>query len=298
MSTLTAPAPGPTRRRAVWRRALVGWAFLAPLLVLNVLVVLGPSIATVYYSFTDWTGIGSADLIGFDNYTRAFTDPAVHEALLHNAIWFVLFLSVPMALGMLGAHLINQVRRFRMVFRTLFFIPYVTASVINAAIWKMLLSPNSGIAAQLGFDQAWLGDPATSLYAVNFVVDWHWWGFLAVIFFAAMQNVDVQLYEAARLDGAGRWQQFTSVTLPGIRPTLVFIVLMTVIWSLKAFDYIFIMTHGGPANSSDVVSTLMYDQAFNQYSAGYAAALGLSMTAVTGLVLAAYAWLRRKGWEE
>ncbi|MER7276933.1 sugar ABC transporter permease [Dactylosporangium sp. NPDC000244] len=302
MTTLTAtpPAatPGPTRRRAVWRRALVGWAFLAPLLVLNVLVVLGPSIATVYYSFTDWTGIGSANLIGFDNYTRAFTDPAVHEALLHNAIWFVLFLSVPMALGMLGAHLINQVRRFRMVFRTLFFIPYVTASVINAAIWKMLLSPNSGIAAQLGFDQAWLGDPATSLYAVNFVVDWHWWGFLAVIFFAAMQNVDVQLYEAAKLDGAGRWQQFKSVTLPGIRPTLVFIVLMTVIWSLKAFDYIFIMTHGGPANSSDVVSTLMYDQAFNQYSAGYAAALGLSMTAVTGLVLAAYAWLRRKGWEE
>ncbi|WP_433616391.1 carbohydrate ABC transporter permease [Dactylosporangium sp. CA-139114] len=298
MTTLSAPAPGPTRRRAVWRRALVGWAFLAPLLVLNVLVVLGPSIATVYYSFTDWSGIGPANLIGLDNYTRAFTDPAVHEALLHNAIWFVLFLSVPMALGMLGAHLINQVRRFRMVFRTLFFIPYVTASVINAAIWKMLLSPNSGIAAQLGFDQAWLGDPATSLYAVNFVVDWHWWGFLAVIFFAAMQNVDVQLYEAAKLDGAGRWQQFKSVTLPGIRPTLVFIVLMTVIWSLKAFDYIFIMTHGGPANSSDVVSTLMYDQAFNQYSAGYAAALGLSMTAVTGLVLAAYAWLRRKGWEE
>ncbi|WP_433205574.1 carbohydrate ABC transporter permease [Dactylosporangium sp. CS-047395] len=298
MTTLTAPAPGPSRRRAVWRRALVGWAFLAPLLALNILVVLGPSIATVYYSFTDWTGIGPANLIGFDNYTRAFTDPAVHEALLHNAIWFVLFLTVPMALGMLGAHLINQVRRFRMVYRTLFFIPYVTASVVNAAIWKMLLSPNSGIAAQLGFDQAWLGDPATSLYAVNFVVDWHWWGFLAVIFFAAMQNVDVQLYEAAKLDGAGRWQQFKSVTLPGIRPTLVFIVLMTVIWSLKAFDYIFIMTHGGPANSSDVVSTLMYDQAFNQYSAGYAAALGLSMTAVTGLVLAAYAWLRRKGWEE
>jgi raffinose/stachyose/melibiose transport system permease protein len=298
VTTLTAPAPGPSRRRAVWRRALVGWAFLAPLLALNILVVLGPSIATVYYSFTDWTGIGPANLIGFDNYTRAFSDPAVHEALLHNAIWFVLFLTVPMALGMLGAHLINQVRRFRMVYRTLFFIPYVTASVVNAAIWKMLLSPNSGIAAQLGFDQAWLGDPATSLYAVNFVVDWHWWGFLAVIFFAAMQNVDVQLYEAAKLDGAGRWQQFKSVTLPGIRPTLVFIVLMTVIWSLKAFDYIFIMTHGGPANSSDVVSTLMYDQAFNQYSAGYAAALGLSMTAVTGLVLAAYAWLRRKGWEE
>jgi raffinose/stachyose/melibiose transport system permease protein len=185
-----------------------------------------------------------------------------------------------------------------MVYRTLFFIPYVTASVINAAIWKMLLSPDSGIAHQIGFDQAWLGDPRTSLYAVNFVVDWHWWGFLAVIFFAAMQGVDPQLYEAARIDGANRWQQFRSVTLPGIRPTMIFIVLMTVIWSLKAFDYIYIMTHGGPANSSDVISTLMYDQAFNQYSAGYAAALGLSMTVIIGIVLAIYQLIRKRGWEE
>jgi raffinose/stachyose/melibiose transport system permease protein len=280
------------------RHGLIGWAFLAPLLVLNVLVVLGPSIATVYYSLTDWSGIGPAKFIGFGNYTHAFTDPAVRAALAHNAIWFVLFLSVPMALGLLGAHLINQVRRFRMVYRTLFFIPYVTASVINAAIWKMLLSPDSGIAHQIGFDQAWLGDPRTSLYAVNFVVDWHWWGFLAVIFFAAMQGVDPQLYEAARIDGANRWQQFRSVTLPGIRPTMIFIVLMTVIWSLKAFDYIYIMTHGGPANSSDVISTLMYDQAFNQYSAGYAAALGLSMTVIIGIVLAIYQLIRKRGWEE
>lgn len=302
-----APAPGGTAmavsprsgaRRLRLRRGLVGWAFLAPLLILNVIVVLGPSLATVWYSFTDWSGIGPAKFVGGANYVRAATDPAVREALLHNAIWFVLFLFVPMALGLLGAHLINQVTRFRMLYRTLFFIPYVTASVINAAIWKMLLSPDSGIGHTLGISQAWLGDPKTSLYAVNFVVDWHWWGFLAVIFFAAMQGVDVQLYEAAKLDGAGRWRQFLSVTLPGIRPTMIFVVLMTIIWSLKAFDYIFIMTHGGPANSSDVVSTLMYDQAFNQYSAGYAAALGLSMTVIVGLVLAVYQFLRRKGWEE
>lgn len=306
MTAATAPATAVrTRARAarVWRRpnvrrGLVGWAFLAPLLILNIVVVLGPSLATVYYSFTDWSGIGPAKFIGAANYTRAFNDPAVRQALLHNAIWFVLFLSVPLALGLLGAHLINQVTRFQMLYRTLFFIPYVTASVINAAVWKMLLSPDSGIGHVLGIDQAWLGDPKTSLYAVNFVVDWHWWGFLAVIFFAAMQGVDVQLYEAARLDGAGRWQQFKTVTLPGIRPTMIFIVLMTIIWSLKAFDYIFIMTHGGPANSSDVISTLMYDQAFNQYSAGYAAALGLSMTVIVAIVLVAYQFLRRRGWEE
>jgi raffinose/stachyose/melibiose transport system permease protein len=293
-----APASSAPRPRGDRRASLIGWAFLAPLLLLNVVVVLGPSLATVYYSFTDWTGVGDAHWIGLANYTRAIRDPAVHQALVHNVIWFVLFLSVPLALGMLAAHLVNQVRRFQTLYRVLFFVPYVTASVVNAAIWKMLLSPVSGIGHLLGTDFAWLGETSTSLYAVNVVVDWHWWGFLAVIFFAAMQGVDPTLYEAARLDGANTWRQFLHVTLPGIRPTMVFIVLMTIIWSLKAFDYIFIMTHGGPANSSEVVSTLMYSEAFSQFSAGYAAALGMSMTAVVAVVLVVYRVVQRKGWEE
>jgi raffinose/stachyose/melibiose transport system permease protein len=168
MATVSVPAPtrapaASGRRRPARRRGLVAWAFIAPLLFLNVLVVLGPSLATVYYSLTDWSGIGPANFVGLQNYTHAFSDPAVHQALIHNAIWFVLFLTVPMIFGMFGAHLINRVQRFQMLYRTLFFIPYVTASVVNAAIWKMLLSPDSGIAHVLGFDQAWLGDTRTSL---------------------------------------------------------------------------------------------------------------------------------------
>jgi raffinose/stachyose/melibiose transport system permease protein len=295
----------PARKRARLRRGLIGWAFLAPLLILNVLVVLGPSLATVYYSFTDWSGIGPATFTGFANYTHAFTDPAVREALLHNAIWFVLFLTFPSAMGLLGAYLLQRIQRFRTTFRVLFFIAYVVARVVNAAVWKMLLSPTSGLTHQLGEwgvpwvgDIAWLGDTRTSLLSVNFVVDWHWWGFLAVIFFAAMQGVDPALYDAAKVDGASEWQQFKNVTIPGIRPTLLFLALMTLIWTLKAFDYIFIMTQGGPAGSSEVVSTLMYKQAFNEYEAGYAAALGLSMTVITGLVLLVYRQLRKRGWEE
>lgn len=280
------------------QRGVVGWLFLAPLLILNLLVVLGPSVATVWYSFTDWTGLGPAEFIGFDNYLEAFGDGKVHQALLHNVIWFVLFGSVPMAMGLLGAYLLSQIKRGQMLFRALYFIPYVIASVVNAAVWKMLLSPTSGIGHLFGSDHAWLGDPATSLLSVNFVVDWHFWGFLAVIFFAAMQGVDPSLYDAAKVDGANKWQQFKSVTIPGIRPTLIFLILMTVIWSLKAFDYIFIMTQGGPAGSSEVVSTLMYKQAFNEYEAGYAAALGLSMTFVTAIILGFYQLLRRRGWEE
>ncbi|MBX6355686.1 MAG: sugar ABC transporter permease [Micromonosporaceae bacterium] len=277
---------------------MVGWAFLAPLLLLNLFVVLGPSVATVYYSFTDWSGLGPATFIGLDNYVEAFGDQKVRQALLHNVIWFAVFLTVPGAMGLLGAYLLSQVRRFQMLFRAIYFIPYVVASVVNAAVWKMLLSPTSGIGHLLGIEQSWLGDPSTSLLSVNFVVDWHFWGFLAVIFLAAMQGVDPSLYDAAKVDGAGAWQQYRHITLPGIRPTMVFIVLMTVIWTLKAFDYIFIMTEGGPAGSSEVVATLMYKQAFNEYSAGYAAALGLSMTLVTAVILAVYQWMRKKGWED
>ncbi len=288
----------PGARAARRRRALIGWAFLAPLLVLNIIVVLGPSIATVWYSFTDWSGLGPATFTGFANYTRAFKDPEVHAALEHNLIWLVLFLIVPSVLGLLGAYLLGQIQRGQMLFRALYFIPYISASVVNAAVWKMLLSPDSGVAHQFGSDISFLGDPKLSLYAVNFVVDWHFWGFTAIIYFAAMQGVDPQLYDASKVDGASRWQQFKAVTLPGIRPTMVFLVLMSVIWTLKAFDYIFIMTQGGPAGSSDVVATVMYNHAFNQYEAGYAAALGLTMTVVVGLILLAYRWLRKRGWED
>lgn len=294
----TAPEAAKVRVRPRRRGGLVGWAFLAPLLIVNGVVVLGPSLATVYYSFTDWSGYGPATLVGLKNYTTAFGDGSVREALWHNLIWFLCFLSVPGILGLLGAHVLSQVKRFQVVFRALYFIPYVIASVVNAAVWKMLLSPTTGIGHQLGTDQAWLGDTSTSLLSVNFVVNWHWWGFIAIIFFAAMQNVDPALYDAARVDGANSWQQFRSVTLPGIRPTMMFIFLMTVIWSLKAFDYIYIMTGGGPADSSEVISTLMYGKAFNENEAGYAAALGMSMTVIVGLVLLVYRYMRKKGWDE
>lgn len=292
----------PEQRRAVRhaarRRGLIAWLFLVPLLGLNLWIVVGPAVATVYYSFTSWTGLGEATWIGFDNYTRAFTDQRLHQALIHNVIWLVLFVAVSMGLALFGAYLLSQVRRFQLLFRAMYFIPFVVASVVNAEVWRALLSPTNGILHALGFDIALLGNPDTALYAVNFVVNWQFWGFLAVIFLSAMQGVNPELYDAAKVDGANRWQQFTTVTLPGVRPTVIFLGLMMVIWTLKAFDYIWIMTGGGPAGSTEVVSTYMYKMAFREFDAGYAASLGLSMAFITLIVLAGYQVIRRKGWEE
>ena len=118
-----------------------------------------------------------------------------------------------------------------------------------------------------------------------------------VLFLAAMQTIPPDLYEAARLDGANRWQEFRDVTLPGIRPTLVFMILMTTIWSFLTFDYIWILTQGGPAGASEVLAMLVYKQAFLNFDAGYAAAIGLTMSVFVGIVIAVFIVLRRRGWE-
>ena len=286
------------------KRALVAWAFMAPLVILNVVVILGPALATVYYSFTEWSGIGPAEFVGLENYRRMLTDGEFRLALLHNVIWLAIFLTVPITMGLFGAFLLSQITRVQMVFRIVYFIPYVVASVVNASIWENLLDPERGIGpalAKLGIPWlngvAFFGSQRLALPSVAFVDNWHWWGFILVLFLTAMQSVDKELYAAAKVDGAGRWQQFMNVTLPGIRPTLVFVVLMTIIWSLLVFDYIYIITQGGPAGATEVVATQMYKEAFARFEAGYAAALGLGMSFVSGVIVLIFLYLRRRGWE-
>lgn len=296
----------PTRKRTLTRlrAGFIAWLFMLPLVVVNLLVILGPSIASVYYSLTDWDGLGAAKFIGLQNYQRMVGDSEFQQALLHNIIWTVIFLTVPIAMALLGAFLLSQITRFQMFFRVIYFIPYMVASVVNASIWQDLLNPDRGIGgalAKIGIpflkDIYFFGDQHYALGAVAFVDNWHFWGFLVVLFLAAMQAVDTSLYEAARIDGANRWQQFYNVTLPGIRPTLVFMLLMILIWSLVVFDYIFIITQGGPGGATEVVSTLLYKNAFSRNDAGYAAAMGLSMTFISAIVVGGYFYLRRKGWD-
>jgi raffinose/stachyose/melibiose transport system permease protein len=277
---------------------------MLPLIVVNVLVVLGPSVATVYFSFTDWSGIGSADWVGLQNYTEIVADADFWLALMHNLIWTAIFLTVPVGMGLLGAFLLSQITRFRMVFRVLYFIPYVIASVVNAALWQNILDPTRGIGSVLATvgipyldGVSFFGSERLALPAVAFVDNWHWWGFVVLLFLTALQSVDKELYEAAKMDGANRWQQFINVTIPGIRATLVFVVLITIIGSLLVFDYIYIITQGGPAGASEVVGTLMYKEAFARFEAGYAAAMGLGLSFMSGLVILVFLYLRRRGWE-
>jgi len=298
--TVKRPSEGGLRRR----RLLTAWLFMVPLLAVNVLVILGPSVATIYYSFTDWSGIGPAEFVGLENYTELLADGDFWIAMWHNVIWTLLFLTVPIAMGLLGAFLLSQITRFQIFFRIVYFVPYVVASVVNAAIWQNILDPSRGIGSALASvgipfldGVSFFGSERLALPSVAFVNIWAWWGFIVLLFLTALQAVDHDLYEAARMDGAGRWQQFLNVTLPGIRPTFVFVVLLSIINSLLVFDYVYIITRGGPAGASEVVGTLMWKQAFERFEAGYAAAMGLGLSFVSGIIVLIFVILRRRGWE-
>jgi raffinose/stachyose/melibiose transport system permease protein len=291
------------RRRAFVRRKVVPWLFVLPILLINIAVVAGPALSAVYYSMTDWNGIGPATWVGLDNFRALAVDASFRHAFVNNVIWLAMFLTVPIAMGLLAASLLAPIKRGAIVYRMALFIPFVLPSVVTAALWRGLLSPDLGIPAFLtdlgipGFDKALLGTPATALPAIGFVDNWHWWGFLMVLFLASMQNIPPDLYESARIDGANRWQEFRDVTLPGIRPTVVFMILMTTIWSFLVFDYIWILTQGGPAGASEVMAVLVFKEAFRKFNAGYAAALGLTMSFFVGCVIAIFQVLRRRGWE-
>ena len=197
------------RRKRIFRKRIMPWLFVLPILLINLFVIIGPAVGSVAASFTNWNGLTNADFIGLANFQRMLGDPDYHQAFTNNLIWLLYFLTIPIGVALIASSLLAPIKRGGMFLRTALFIPYVLPSVINANIWRNLLSPTQGIGAQLakmgigGFDQAFLGNPHTSLISVAFVDSWHYWGFLMVLFLSAMQNVPPGFVRR----GAGRWRE-------------------------------------------------------------------------------------------
>jgi multiple sugar transport system permease protein len=238
---------------------------------------------SLYLSFTDSRLIGTPNFIGINNYTRAFSDPKFRLALWNTAVFtfWTMVLSVPPALGL--ALLLNQQIRGRAFFRALFFLPVVASVVGISLVWRYLLNFDFGYInyalSLLGLPKvAWLNNPSTALWGVIFVVVWRTIGYNLVIFLAGLQAVPRQLYEAASIDGAGRWQQFWRITLPMLSPTSFFIVVTTLINCLQVFSepYALGATRSGAAGPADSMLTVvfyLYQQGFNTFRMGYASAL-------------------------
>ncbi|BAS27986.1 carbohydrate ABC transporter permease [Limnochorda pilosa] len=286
------------------RGEIAGWLFLTPALLLNVFVILVPATLTAVLAFTDWDGVGPLRYTGLANFRSLSADPVFWGALANNAKWMLIFLTVPIVMGLVVASMLLTVRRGRNLFQTVYFVPMVVATVISARVWQqMVFHPLSGVLGWLSlhgvnpFGGNPLTDPSTALYAVAFVDNWHWWGFVTVVFFAALRQIDPSLLEAAGIEGAGFWQRLRHVSLPLIRPTILFMMIMTVIWSFLVFDFIYVITQGGPGYSTEVLATLTYKRAFHTFQAGQASAVALVMSALGGVAIAVYVWLQRRGWE-
>ena len=255
--------------------------FALPALIYHACFVTLPSLSTIYTAFFEWNGLSAGKFIGFQNFVEIFTEDIVFfDALMNNFRWLVFFLIFPTVLGLGIAMLVTRQTKGQLVYRAIFFLPYVLSSVVAGAIWSSLFSPYYGvnkIFQMIGLTKLsktlWLGDIRIVLYVVASVDCWHYWGFMMVLFIAALHQVDQNLYEAVRVEGANKWQEFIYVTIPGIAPTLVFAVMSTMMWSFTTFDYIWTMTKGGPGQATEILSTWIYKNAFINYRGGYANAL-------------------------
>lgn len=286
------------RQKVIRKRRGKSTLFVMPAFLLHMLVVGVPAMSLFYYSLTNWTGTGTPRFVGFENFKQMVTaDDNFHHALINNLIYMTIFLTAPIAVGLLMSLLTVNAGRFQMLYRAFFFLRYVVSPVISGKIFMIYYDPYFGITSlfkKLGWDSLaniqFIGDKNIALFSVAFVDFWHWWGFVMVLFLAALHQVDKSLYEASALDGANRFQQFIHVTIPQIRPTLVTLLMITAISSFVTFDYIYVMTQGGPAGATEIASTWIYKQAFTLFNAGYGSALSLT---VCGLSLVVYFFFRR-----
>lgn len=282
-------------------RVLGSLPYLAPAVLLYGIFLLYPMIDSVRLSFFSWSGYATAaqEFVGLKNYRYLLTQDTVFWTALRNSmIWVVLSVAIPMVLSLLMALALNQRIWGRNAFRSIFYIPSVFASITVAAIWRWIYNPTMGAVNQTleaiglgGLAHEWLGDPRTALYSIFVASVWQGVGFNMVLFLSGLQSVPTELVDAAKVDGAGRWQVFRNVTWPALRPTTVVVVILTIINSLKVYDLVVGMTGGGPAQSSQVLALWSYQQSFSNHNFGAGGAVATVLLILSLCLVVPYlAW--------
>ncbi|MGB3532842.1 MAG: sugar ABC transporter permease [Microcoleaceae cyanobacterium] len=257
--------------------AIAAWIFLTPALILMGLFIIWPIAYLAYLSLTSGSfTLSGVRFIGLTNYWRLIISPDFWQVLF-NTIYFTLATVIPSLIIPLGlAVLLNQTVMWRGILRTAYFIPSITSLVAVGLGWRWLFQtegPVNLFLSQLGINPIpWLSSTIWAMPVLILLSIWKQLGFNLVVFLAGLQAIPINRYEAAELDGANRLQQFWYITLPGLRPTLIFATVTTVIFTLRSFEQVYIITGGGPLNSTNVLVYYIYEQAFAQFDFGYAAA--------------------------
>jgi raffinose/stachyose/melibiose transport system permease protein len=270
-----------TRRRRLLGLALLFYGF----------VVIVPILQSVNYSFYSWDGVGASRFVGVSNYVTFFTDPDLLASLGHVLVLVFFFSILPIALGLLSAALLGRGKqRGAGVYRWVLFLPQVMTSVVVAVIWKRIYGPDGPLNTALravGLDalaKNWLGDFTWALPALGMIGTWAAMGLCMVMFVAGVAAIPAELYEAARIDGAGPVREFFSITLPGLRGQVAVALTLTITGALRAFDLVWVTTQGGPGTSTTTPALILYQKAFLNPDVGMAAAIGIVLAVVCLLV--------------
>ena len=288
-----APAVDPrkVRPRAPGEPRRVAYLYLAPAFVFYLLFAFGPLVYTAWLSFFEWDGLTVGHWIGLDNYDKVLSDPDIRASFVHSFVLILFYAVLPCMLGLLLASLIAHSRvRGVTFFRAVLFLPQTIATVVVAIAWVWIYAPDGPLNAALdavglsAISRGWLGDFTFALPALGLVGTWVMFGLCLVLFLAGIQKIPTTLYEAARVDGAGRVREFFAVTLPGLRGELAVALTLTTIMALRTFDLIYVSTNGGPGTSTTVPSVLVYQNAFSNGRVGLAAAVAVVLTALIFVV--------------
>lgn len=300
-TTLTAhhvPAPDTAlavRRRQRRRELFTAWVMLAPSLLFLAGFTYWPIARSMVYGFFD-VQLGSAEIffVGWENYQRLWNDPLFWKSLRNTVVYMVITVPASIGIALLLAVALDRKLSGTALYRATFFYPVMVPSVAAGMVWVFLYAPGygpiNGLMEWLGLPKLeWLYDSRWALPAIIFMSIWKYAGYFMLILLAALQMVPRDLYEAARLDGVSGWRQLLHITIPLISPTLYFVVIIGVLHSYQIFDYVFVMTLGGPADATNVLTFFIYQNAFQFRDIGTASAIANILLLVVGALIAAVA---------
>ena len=275
------------RKRRDW---LSGYLFLAPAVIFIAALILFPLIKAAQYSMQQWDGIGIAKWVGFSNYTQIVTDPVERGSLVNLGILLIFYSLIPTALALVTVNLMRRSQQRGMgFFRVVYFLPQTIVTVVVAIVWTWIMAPSgtgtiNGLLHTVGLGPAtgtaWLGNFSTALFAVGFIAAWLDFGLCFVLLLPGIQRIPPELYEAARVDGAGLIREFFSITVPMLRRDLGAAITITAVGALQSFTLIYQATNGGPGYATMVPGLLVYRDAFQLGAVGSASALGIAMAVI------------------
>ncbi|MFC9558110.1 carbohydrate ABC transporter permease [Agromyces sp. NPDC056965] len=292
---------GSRKRRSLRREYWLFAALAFPNLALIAVFAYWPALANLYLSMTEWDMIEPQPFfVGLENYSALFTSPDFLNVLWITLVWVVVVVTVSLVVGVALASLFNLKLRGGTAVSALAFSPYVLSGAAVAAIWLFIFDPNYGLMrvvfSAFGLDSPdWITSTTWALPALLIVSIWKGVGFVAIVYLAAMQGLPEEVLEAARLDGANRWQSFRRIVLPLLSPTTFFLTVTTIISAFQSFDVIAMMTGGGPANSTTTLSWFIYEQGFERFDVGFSAAASVIMFVILMAVTAVqFRFIERK----